>query len=113
MPMLRSRRTEHATPGYLEDDAPAPATARLQLSALQALFRQTVAVRLVLVVIGIANLVQLRHHTPPITLTGTDLAFLIAGGLISAVLGALRGFTVRWSGYEHWRGAPVAVLEGE
>ncbi|HEU5356720.1 MAG TPA: hypothetical protein VFU65_19790 [Actinocrinis sp.] len=50
---------------------------------------------LVLVVIGIANLVQLRHHTPPITLTGTDLAFLIAGGLISAVLGAMRGFTVR------------------
>jgi hypothetical protein len=50
---------------------------------------------IVLAVVGIANLVQLRHQTPPVTVTGTDLAFLIAGGLISAVLGALRGFTVR------------------
>lgn len=52
---------------------------------------------IVLAVIGVANLAQLSHHTPPITLTGTDTAFLIAGGLISAVLGALRGFTVRIS----------------
>lgn len=50
---------------------------------------------IVLIVAGIASLVQSRHHTPPITVTGTDTAFLVAGGLISAVLGALRGFTVR------------------
>lgn len=48
-----------------------------------------------LAAVGIANLVQLRHQTPPITVTGTDMAFLIAGGLLSAVLGAMRGFTVR------------------
>jgi hypothetical protein len=50
---------------------------------------------IVLAVIGVVNLVQLGHRTPPVKLTGTDLAFLIAGGLISVVLGALRGFTVR------------------
>lgn len=48
-----------------------------------------------LAVVGVANLVQLRHQTPPVTVNGTDMAFLIAAGLISAVLGALRGFTVR------------------
>ena len=50
---------------------------------------------IILVVVGIASLVQLRHQTPPVTVNGTDLAFVIAGGLISMVLGALRGFTVR------------------
>lgn len=48
-----------------------------------------------LAVVGVVNLVQLRHQTPPVTITGTDTAFLIAAGLISAVLGAMRGFTVR------------------
>jgi signal transduction histidine kinase len=45
-------RTDPPAPGYLEDDAPAPAGVRLQLGALQALCRQTVAVRLALVLIG-------------------------------------------------------------
>ncbi|MGW5660170.1 sensor histidine kinase [Streptomyces sp. NPDC003758] len=45
-------RTSHPAPGYLEDDAPAPASVRLQLGALQALCRQTVAVRLALILIG-------------------------------------------------------------
>ncbi|MFC3575902.1 sensor histidine kinase [Streptomyces yaanensis] len=49
---MMSSRAGLSTPGYLEDDAPAPASVRLQLSALQALCRQTVAVRLALVVIG-------------------------------------------------------------
>ena len=48
-----------------------------------------------LAAIGVWNLVQLRHQSPPVTVTGTDLAFLIAGGLISGALGAMRGFTVR------------------
>jgi signal transduction histidine kinase len=51
MPMTRSRIGRPA-PGYLEDDAPAPAGVRLQLGALQALCRQTVAVRLALILIG-------------------------------------------------------------
>ncbi|GAA3806747.1 sensor histidine kinase [Streptomyces phyllanthi] len=38
--------------GYLADDVPAPASIRLQLSALQALCRQTFAVRLTMLVIG-------------------------------------------------------------
>jgi hypothetical protein len=50
---------------------------------------------IVLAAIGVADLVQLGHHTPPVTVTGSDTAFLIAGGLISALLGAMRGFTVR------------------
>ncbi|MFE6552488.1 sensor histidine kinase [Streptomyces sp. NPDC057746] len=49
---MMSSRAPRPTPGYLEDDAPPPASVRLQLGALQALCRQTVAVRLALVLIG-------------------------------------------------------------
>ncbi|MFJ9583136.1 sensor histidine kinase [Streptomyces acidicola] len=49
----RSGHRPGGTPGgYLADDVPAPASLRLQLSALQALCRQTFAVRLALLVIG-------------------------------------------------------------
>ncbi|MFF7264717.1 sensor histidine kinase [Streptomyces sp. NPDC008159] len=40
------------TTGYLQDDAAPPATLRLQLNALQALSRQTIAVRLTMLAIG-------------------------------------------------------------
>lgn len=40
------------TRGYLEDDAPAPPTLRLQLGALQTLCRQTFAVRLAALLVG-------------------------------------------------------------
>lgn len=49
----------------------------------------------ILAALGISNLAALAHQTPPVALTGTDTAFLVAGGLISLVLGAMRGFTVR------------------
>ncbi|MGW3496966.1 sensor histidine kinase [Streptomyces sp. NPDC001020] len=49
---MMTGRADHPTPGYLEDDAPPPASVRLQLSALQALCRQTVVVRLAMVVVG-------------------------------------------------------------
>lgn len=49
----------------------------------------------VLAALGISNLASLSHHTPPVTMTGTATAFLVAAGLISLVLGALRGLTVR------------------
>ncbi|MET9047697.1 sensor histidine kinase [Streptomyces sp. NPDC002387] len=49
---MMSSHAPRPTPGYLEDDAPPPASVRLQLGALQALCRQTVAVRLALVLIG-------------------------------------------------------------
>ncbi|MEI5525784.1 ATP-binding protein [Streptomyces brasiliscabiei] len=52
---MRTRRTP-PTPapitGYLADDAPPPATLRLQLNALQSLARQTFAVRLITLTIG-------------------------------------------------------------
>ncbi len=38
--------------GYLADDAPPPTSVRLQLSALQALCRQTIAVRLTMIAFG-------------------------------------------------------------
>uniref|UniRef100_UPI002A803FD7 histidine kinase n=1 Tax=Streptomyces sp. CRN 30 TaxID=3075613 RepID=UPI002A803FD7 len=41
-----------APSGYLADDAPAPASLRLRLNALQALCRQTIAVRLAALFIG-------------------------------------------------------------
>ena len=40
------------TAGYLADDAPAPATVRLQLNALQALCRQAFAVRMTMIALG-------------------------------------------------------------
>lgn len=40
------------TAGYLADDAPAPATIRLQLNALQALCRQAFAVRMTMLALG-------------------------------------------------------------
>jgi len=41
---------------------------------------------------------------------------LVPGGrvlLVGAVPDQPHGFAVRWIGYERWRGAPAAVLEGE
>jgi hypothetical protein len=49
---------------------------------------------LVLVVLGVTSLTSLGHRHPPVTITGTDTAFLIAAALISLILGVLRGFTV-------------------
>ncbi|MEW2394563.1 histidine kinase [Streptomyces sp. NPDC046862] len=48
----RPRRQPGPVGGYLADDVPAPASLRLHLSALQALCRQTFAVRLTMLLIG-------------------------------------------------------------
>lgn len=45
--------------------------------------------------IGVYELVNLSRHTPPVAITGTDLAYLIVCGFISLVLGLLRGGTIR------------------
>ncbi len=45
-------RSRGGPSGYLADDAPAPASLRLQLNALQSLCRQTIAVRLAALAIG-------------------------------------------------------------
>jgi len=50
---------------------------------------------LVLCAIGVYDMASLGRHTPPVHLTGTDLSFLVLGGLISAALGLLRGGTIR------------------
>ncbi|MEU6093764.1 histidine kinase [Streptomyces sp. NPDC047079] len=80
--MMRSR-TGHPTPGYLEDDAPPPASVRLQLGALQALCRQTVAVRLAMVVIGTPFALS---HTP----SGAPRYAVLA----AAVLGVMTSYAL-------------------
>ncbi len=50
---------------------------------------------IVLCAIGVYDVASLSRHTPPVHVSGTDLSFLLLGGLISAVLGLLRGGTVR------------------
>ena len=55
--------------------------------------------------------------TPPTAATlATWRRVLVPGGrvlLVGAVPDQPHGFAVRWIGYERWRGAPAAVLEGE
>ena len=55
--------------------------------------------------------------TPPTAATlATWRRVLVPGGrvlLVGAVPDRPHGFAVRWIGYERWRGAPAAVLEGE
>ncbi|MEU8591578.1 histidine kinase [Streptomyces sp. NPDC048664] len=51
--------------GYLADDAPPPAGVRLQLGALQSLCRQTVAVRLAMVVVGAPFALAHTSHGAP------------------------------------------------
>ena len=55
--------------------------------------------------------------TPPDAATlATWRRVLVPGGrvlLVGAVPDRPHGFAVRWIGYERWRGAPAAVLEGE
>lgn len=48
----RGERGYDPTAGYLADDAPAPASVRLQLNALQALCRQAFAVRMTMLALG-------------------------------------------------------------
>ncbi|MGW1161419.1 sensor histidine kinase [Streptomyces sp. NPDC002519] len=80
---MMSNRTGRPTPGYLEDDAPPPASVRLQLSALQALCRQTVAVRLAMVVIG-----------APFALANSPAGALRYAVLAAAVLGVMTSYAL-------------------
>ncbi|WP_207312888.1 sensor histidine kinase [Streptomyces nodosus] len=80
---MTSRRTDHSAPGYLEDDAPAPDGVRLQLGAVQALCRQTVAVRLALVVIG-----------APFALAGARDGAPRHAVLVAAVLGVMTSYAL-------------------
>ncbi|WP_265568430.1 sensor histidine kinase [Streptomyces hygroscopicus] len=80
---MMSSRTGRRTPGYLEDDAPPPASVRLQLGALQALCRQTVAVRLAMVVIGAPFALAHAPHGGP-----------RHAALAAAVLGVMGSYAV-------------------
>ncbi|MFE9094008.1 sensor histidine kinase [Streptomyces sp. NPDC007264] len=80
---MMSSRTRRPTPGYLEDDAPPPASVRLQLSALQALCRQTVAVRLAMLLIG-----------SPFALANTPQGALRHAVLAAAVLGVMTSYAM-------------------
>ncbi|MFD1660951.1 sensor histidine kinase [Streptomyces caeni] len=80
---MMSSRTGRPTPGYLEDDAPPPASVRLQLSALQALCRQTVAVRLAMVLIG-----------SPFALANTPHGASRYAVLAAAVLGVMTSYAM-------------------
>jgi signal transduction histidine kinase len=80
---MMSSRAPRPTPGYLEDDAPPPASVRLQLSALQSLCRQTVAVRLAMVVIG-----------APFALANTPDGVPRYAVLTSAVLGVMTSYAL-------------------
>ncbi|MFI9648660.1 sensor histidine kinase [Streptomyces sp. NPDC052040] len=78
-----SSRVPRTTPGYLEDDAPPPPSVRLQLGALQALCRQTVAVRLATVVIG-----------APFALANTSSGAPRYAVLTAAVLGVMTSYAL-------------------
>lgn len=80
---MMGSRIPRPTPGYLEDDAPPPASVRLQLSALQALSRQTVAVRLATVLIG-----------SPFALANTPDGAPRYAVLAAAVLGSMTSYAM-------------------
>jgi signal transduction histidine kinase len=62
--VFRSRGYD-PTAGYLADDAPAPATIRLQLNALQALCRQAFAVRMTMLALGTPFAMTNTAEGPP------------------------------------------------
>lgn len=83
----RAERGYDPTAGYLADDAPAPATVRLQLNALQALCRQAFAVRMTMLALG-----------TPFAMTNTA-----AGPPRYAVLAAaVLGITASYAMYRDW-----------
>ena len=73
--------------------------------------------------IGLACAEGFAREGADLVLVGRDAAtlatwrrVLVPGGrvlLVGAVPDQPHGFAVRWIGYERWRGAPAAVLEGE
>jgi signal transduction histidine kinase len=71
------------TRGYLEDDAPAPPTLRLQLGALQTLCRQTFAVRLAALLVG-----------TPFALANTGTGAPRYTALAAAVLGSTASYAM-------------------
>ena len=75
------------TAGYLADDAPAPATVRLQLNALQALCRQAFAVRMTMLALG-----------TPFAMTNTAEGAPRYAVLAAAVL----GITASYAMYRDW-----------
>ncbi|MER6156208.1 histidine kinase [Streptomyces sp. NPDC001868] len=86
-PSPSARPTASPTTGYLADDAPPPATLRLQLNALQALARQTFAVRLITLTIG-----------TPFAMANTTTGPPTHAVLIAAVL----GITVSYAMLRDW-----------
>ncbi|WP_343239897.1 histidine kinase [Streptomyces sp. SID12488] len=83
---LRNRGYD-PTAGYLADDAPAPATIRLQLNALQALCRQTFAVRMTMIALG-----------APFAMTNTVEGPPRYTVLVAAVLGIVASYAM----YRDW-----------
>ncbi|MDW4907659.1 histidine kinase [Streptomyces sp. ADMS] len=75
------------TAGYLADDAPAPATVRLQLNALQALCRQAFALRMTMLALG-----------TPFAMTNTAEGAPRYTVLAAAVL----GITASYAMYRDW-----------
>lgn len=52
---------------------------------------------LILMAIGVYGVVSTTHGTNAVTLGGKDIGYLVLGGLVSLVLGALRGITIKFS----------------
>jgi len=50
---------------------------------------------LILVAIGLYSVVELTKGSHPVKLDGDDIGYLVLGGLLSLVLGAVRGLTIR------------------
>ncbi|MDX3456945.1 histidine kinase [Streptomyces sp. ME02-8801-2C] len=75
------------TAGYLADDAPAPATLRLQLNALQALCRQTFAVRMTMIALGTPFAMTNTGEGPP---------------LYTVLAAAVLGITASYAMYRDW-----------
>ncbi|WP_055523349.1 sensor histidine kinase [Streptomyces graminilatus] len=84
---MRPTTTATSAGGYLADDAPAPATLRLQLNALQALCRQAFAVRMTMLALG-----------TPFAMTNTAQGPPRYAVLAAAVL----GITASYAMYRDW-----------
>lgn len=83
------------TAGYLADDAPAPATVRLQLNALQALCRQAFALRMTMLALG-----------TPFAMTNTAEGAPRYAVLTAAVLGIMASYAM----YRDWDRVAPRVL---
>ncbi|MFF3380116.1 histidine kinase [Streptomyces sp. NPDC002680] len=83
----RRSRGYDPTAGYLADDAPPPASVRLQLNALQALCRQAFAVRMTMLALGTPFAMTNTAEGPP---------------LYTVLAAAVLGITASYAMYRDW-----------